>query len=139
MTSSVSLKFPYPVLVALEKDVDELEPRLREVRTTRDIVIGDLRPWEEISVIAWSHSPLSQFKSEKITVSHASGVGLVAVLAPVNPFWWRMARDWRFYLIAWPFLVLFLVLTLGSAIIQGRLQSLLASRMLSKPPRGREE
>lgn len=70
------------------------------------ISLGNLQPKESIVVQAWCDNTIvGLLHADKVRLTHSTGVGEVAVMQPVGPFWawasfqWRILKDILFFLI----------------------------------------
>ncbi len=87
---SVTLTLPNIVYMCIDREGEE-----RKCNKSSEVVkIDDFRPHEAISVIAWSrHEPPPYLHiSDRILLTHESGVGSVVIRAPIGPFWHGLAR-----------------------------------------------
>ncbi len=78
---SVEVFFPSAVLVQIKREGME---------ATRDSVneivrLGRMRPGETVSLVAWTDTEPTDYKAERIRVTHSGGVGDVKVLQRVGP------------------------------------------------------
>jgi hypothetical protein len=78
--TGVSIRLPYTQSVLLKKEGQP--PRYN---TSGEVIeLGDLRPTEEITLVAWADIEPSLYSSNDIKLIHSNGVGSVSVSAPVE-------------------------------------------------------
>lgn len=100
--ASVSLTLPATILATIEKRGREPEV----LSETEVIPLGEIRPGERISVVAWTSTTPYEYLARSIQLSYDAGLGAVVVKTPVSPFWNWMAKNWFFALIILPLLVI---------------------------------
>lgn len=89
--SSVSLKLPSAIQAKIEWEGSRIEVKdgLREI-----IDLENLKPEEIISVTAWASTQLSKADADKVRLNHKTGVGSIAITAPLGPPWQWLAEYW---------------------------------------------
>ena len=91
--SGVSMTVPRTTFLWLKR-----EGREPELRGEEEVInLGDFRPREEVSLLAWTSSPPSARASRDLKLTHDGGVGKVFVRAPVGKVGQLADRYWPLF------------------------------------------
>ena len=98
--SGVTITLPNTRYLSVDREGED--PIQRE--SGEVIRVGALRPQESVLLTSWASSaPPSQFRAERIELTHSEGIGEVAMRVPVGPVGQWIDRYW-FPLLIIPFL-----------------------------------
>lgn len=75
--------------------------------------IGDLRPKETVTVVAWTYYPPTRPGADDMVLSHSRGVGDIIVLHATEPLRVRIVKYWPPLLLTFAFLLLWVLAEKG--------------------------
>lgn len=98
----VALILPYASEAMLVRGAERSSLSIR----SDAVNVGDMRPKEAVTVVAWTYNPPARLSTDDIVLSHSRGVGDIVVLHAIEPLRVRIVKYWPIPVFAIAFLLL---------------------------------